>query len=97
MTSELVEKHLSGFSELKEDWDGEGACAISPETIENARIILSGISEVDEIYPINNGCIGFERANPDGSYFNGEVGKTNYSCYTELGGVVISSDYRDVK
>lgn len=81
--TETAKKALNQISELRDDWDGYGASAISRTVRLNAWEALrhfESAGAIPEITPLPNGTIAFDwQANGVRGHF--EIGRTRYSMY----------------
>lgn len=83
-----IEETFSEMATFDDDWDGEGARAISPAALENARNIMDKThafkSKLQEIYPTPFGSVCLEW-NFNGVFINAEVGANVLAFYKDSG------------
>ncbi|HLG35773.1 MAG TPA: hypothetical protein VI757_12900 [Bacteroidia bacterium] len=84
-----LQKELTTFSELKEDWDGYGALTPLKETIANTNRILSNLppiilESISDLYPNPHGTISLELTNKKDEIVSIEIGKKTYSFFSKF-------------
>ncbi|MGQ3824242.1 hypothetical protein [Pseudomonas alliivorans] len=77
---------IRSYFDLADDWDGYGAVAIDPVTLQNAMAAaarLIGRAPAPDFTPNSNGTISFEWESPSG-LAHLEIGKSRYAFFIRL-------------
>lgn len=81
-----AEEEINSYSELEDDWDGYGARALDPKTIQNALSAatrLIGRAPLPDLTPNSNGTISMEWESADG-LAHLEIGKSRYAFFIRM-------------
>jgi len=88
LTAEVV---LGQLSKLKEDWDGYGALAVTPDACAHAQRFLTFSPQgmlVPDVSPTSNGTVSLEWLSNEGDAYL-EIGRTRYSGHIQSGGKTV--------
>lgn len=89
---DILCERLDSLSKLPADWDDEGASAMDPSAVSNAKALLDAATEVElsswNLFPAINGTLTFQHENVDALL---SIGRDDYSFVYASDGAIIKA------